>query len=66
MGHDLGPNPTRYNGPTALNYFGSCRAWAVFFFVLRIGPSGPAQMYTYAGEAGKKICSTSVPSPGLQ
>jgi hypothetical protein len=30
-----------------LNYFGSCRAWAVLFFVLRAGPSGPAQMYTY-------------------
>jgi hypothetical protein len=51
MGRDLGPNPARYNG--------SCRHdtklfWAVpclgraFFSVLRAGPSGPAQMYTYS------------------
>jgi hypothetical protein len=36
MGRDLGPNPARYNGPY--------RA----FFVLRAGPPGPAQMYTYS------------------
>jgi hypothetical protein len=33
-------------GP-ALNYFRSCCAWAVLFSVLRAGPPGPAQMYTY-------------------
>jgi hypothetical protein len=41
-GPDLGPNPARYNG--------SCRAWAVLLSVLRAGPSGPAQMYTYSAD----------------
>jgi hypothetical protein len=41
-----GPRPRPKSGPT-LKYFGSCRAWAVLFSVLRPGPSGPAQMYTY-------------------
>jgi hypothetical protein len=40
------PDITGRAGP-ALNYFGPCRAWAVLFSVLRAGPSGPAQMYTY-------------------
>jgi hypothetical protein len=42
-----GPRPRPKPGPT-LKYFVSCRAWAVLFFVLRAGPSGPAQMYTYS------------------
>jgi hypothetical protein len=50
MGHDLGPNPARYNGPcrpgTKLFRAVPCLGRA-FFFVLRAGPSGPAQMYTY-------------------
>jgi hypothetical protein len=50
MGRDLGPNPARYIGCAVrtLNYFGSCCTWAVIFSVLRTGPSGPAQMYTYS------------------
>lgn len=50
MGRDLGPNPARYNGPcrpgTKLFRAVSCLG-RVFFSVLRAGPSGPAQMYTY-------------------
>jgi hypothetical protein len=40
------PRPRPKPGPT-LKYFGSCRAWAVLFSVLRAGSSGPAQMYAY-------------------
>jgi hypothetical protein len=51
MGRDLGPNPTRYNGPcrpdTKLFRAVPCLGRA-FFSVLRAGPSGPAQMYTYS------------------
>ena len=32
---------------SALNYFVSCHVWAVLFFVLWVGPLGPAQIYTY-------------------
>jgi hypothetical protein len=50
MGRDLGPNPARYNGPcrpgTKLFRAVPCLGRA-FFSVLRAGPSGPAQMYTY-------------------
>jgi hypothetical protein len=47
-GRDLGPNPARYIGP--------CRAWAVLFFtVLRAGPSGPAQMYTYTTSQARLV-----------
>jgi hypothetical protein len=50
MGRDLGPNPARYNGPcrpgTKLFRAVPCLGRA-FFFVLRAGPSDPAQMYTY-------------------
>jgi hypothetical protein len=45
-----GPRPRPKSGPT-LKYFGSCRAWAVLFSVLRDGPLDPAQMYTYSGSA---------------
>jgi hypothetical protein len=38
-------------GPT-LKYFGPCRAWAMLFSVLRAGPSGPTQMYTYNEKGG--------------
>jgi hypothetical protein len=62
------PDITGRAGPT-LNYFGSCRAWAVLFFsVLRAGPPGPAQMYTYSeyspsvGTILKKRVSDSVRS----
>jgi hypothetical protein len=52
MGRDLGPNPARYNGPcrpgTKLFRAVPCLGRA-FFSVLRAGPSGPAQMYTYTG-----------------
>jgi hypothetical protein len=51
MGRDLGPNPVRYNGPcrpgTKLFRVVPCLGRA-FFSVLRAGPSGPAQMYTYS------------------
>jgi hypothetical protein len=51
MGRDLGPNPARYNGPcrpgTKLFRVVPCLGRA-FFSVLRAGPSGPAQMYTYS------------------
>jgi len=51
MGRDLGPNPARYNGPcrpgTKLFRAVPCLGRA-FFSVLRAGPSGPAQMYTYS------------------
>jgi hypothetical protein len=50
MGRDLGPNPARYNGScrpdTKLFRVVPCLGRA-FFSVLRAGPSGPAQMYTY-------------------
>jgi hypothetical protein len=50
MGHDLGPNPARYNGScqpgTKLFRVVPCLGHA--FFVLREGPSGPTQMYTYS------------------
>jgi len=50
MGRDLGPNPARYNGPcrpgTKLFRAVPCLGRA-FFSVLRAGPPGPAQMYTY-------------------
>jgi hypothetical protein len=50
MGPDLGPNPARYIGPcrpgTKIFRAVSCLGRA-FFTVLRAGPSGPAQMYTY-------------------
>jgi hypothetical protein len=55
MGRDLGPNPARYNGPcrpgTKLFRVVSCLGRA-FFSVLRAGPSGPAQMYTYSYDQG--------------
>jgi hypothetical protein len=51
MGRDLGPNPARYNGPcrpgTKLFRAVPCLGRA-FFSVLRVGPLGPAQMYTYS------------------
>ena len=50
MGPDLGPNPARYIGPcrpgTKIFRAVPCLGRA-FFTVLRAGPSGPAQMYTY-------------------
>jgi hypothetical protein len=51
MGPDLGPNPARYIGPcrpgTKIFRAVPCLGRA-FFTVLRAGPSGPAQMYTYS------------------
>jgi hypothetical protein len=51
MGRDLGPNPARYIGPcrpgTKIFRAVPCLGRA-FFTVLRAGPSGPAQMYTYS------------------
>ena len=41
-----GPRPRPKPDP-ALKYFVLCHAWAVLFSVLRAGPSGSAQMYTY-------------------
>ena len=59
MGPDLGPNPARYIGPcrpgTKIFRAVSCLGRA-FFTVLRAGPSGPAQMYTYnLGEEEGKV-----------
>jgi hypothetical protein len=55
MGRDLGPNPARYNGlcrpDTKLFRVVPCLGRA-FFSVLRAGPSGPAQMYTYRRVTG--------------
>jgi hypothetical protein len=62
MGHDqTRPVISGRAGP-ALKYFGSGWAWAVLFSVLRAGPSGPAQMYTYspwvvAGDFNQIFCS---------
>jgi hypothetical protein len=54
MGRDLGPNPARYIRPcrsgTKIFRAVSCLDRA-FFTVLRAGPSGPAQMYTYTPSA---------------
>jgi hypothetical protein len=55
MGRDLGPNPARNNGSCRL---GTKIFWVVTclgraFFVLRAGPSGPAQMYTYIEGYGR-------------
>jgi hypothetical protein len=51
MGRDLGTNSARYIGSrspdTKIFWVVSCLGRA--FFVLRVGPSGPAQMYTYMG-----------------
>jgi hypothetical protein len=49
-----GPRPRPKPGP-ALKYFVSCRAWAVLFSVLRAGPSGPAQMYSYKHEKSYEL-----------
>ena len=50
MGRELGLNPARYIGPcrpgTKIFRAVPCLGRA-FFTVLRAGPSGPAQMYTY-------------------
>jgi hypothetical protein len=53
-GRNLGPNSARYIGPcrpdTKIFRVVSCLERA-FFTVLRAGPSGPAQMYTYRFQA---------------
>jgi hypothetical protein len=50
MGRDLGPNPARYIEPyrpgTKIFQAVACLG-RVFFPVLRAGPLGPAQIYTY-------------------
>jgi hypothetical protein len=50
VGLGVGQSTTQCNGPGRNNYV-SCRAWAVFFFVLRARPLGPDQMYTYMWRA---------------
>jgi hypothetical protein len=58
MGRDLGPNPARYNGScrpdTKLFQVVPCLGRA-FFSVLRAGPLGPAQMYTYRATVAAAI-----------
>jgi hypothetical protein len=64
MGRDLGPNPARYIGPcrpgTKIFRAVSCLGRA-FFTVLRAGPSGPTQMYTYSRHhARSRTCGSSI------
>jgi hypothetical protein len=63
MGRDLDPNPARYNGPcrpgTKLFRAVPCLGRA-FFSVLRAGPPGPAQMYTYRGSTAETALGLAV------